>query len=225
MTEAEEHKKGIASYLAHLDVDVWGIGDFSAYTKELIGLDADTASKYPFVLSFGLLLSKGVLSTVAKGPNPLYLHHYRQANSRLDRIAYALSREIERRGYKSLPFAASQVVDWRNQKAHVSHKHIGVMAGLGWIGRNNLLVHPVYGAQVRYNTVLTDMPLEAAGPLGRDCAGCGACASVCPAGAIKDNVSDFDHMGCYAMITQLKNKRNIGHHICGICVEACKGSR
>jgi hypothetical protein len=28
-------------------------------------------------------------------------------------------------------------------------------------------------------------------------------------------------VGCYNMVTQLKNKRNLGHHICGICIEAC----
>ena len=31
---------------------------------------------------------------------------------------------------------------------------------LGWIGRNNLLVHPRFGARVRYNTVLTDIGFD-----------------------------------------------------------------
>jgi epoxyqueuosine reductase len=140
-------------------------------------------------------------------------------------IAYLLSREIEKRGYKSMPFAASQVVDWRNQKAHISHKHVGVIAGIGWIGRNNLLVHPAFGSHVRYNTVLTDMPLEATGPLDRDCGECTACITSCPGAAINVDPSGFDHMGCYETLTQFKNKRNLGHHICGICVEICKGTR
>ena len=51
------------------------------------------------------------------------------------------------------------MVDWQGQRGHISHKHIAVAAGLGWIGRNNLLVHPRHGGRLRLNTVLTDMEL------------------------------------------------------------------
>ena len=184
MTDKDKTKSTI-SYISKSDVDTWGIADFTAYNKEMVGIDDDTRSQYRRAICFGVVLSKGVLSTVRDGPNPLYLHHYRQLNSRLDVIAYSLSREIERKGYRSLPFAASQVVDWRNQKAHISHKHIAQLAGIGWIGRNNLLVHPTLGAHVRYNTVLTDMPLDADKPLATDCGECRECVAVCPASAIK----------------------------------------
>ena len=106
----------------------------------LSGLDAAIKEGLPYAIIFGLVLSKSVLDTVTDGPNQLYLHHYRQLNYRLDMMGYLLSREIEKKGYKAMPFAASQVIDWQNQKGHISHKHIGVIAGIGWIGRNNLLV-------------------------------------------------------------------------------------
>ncbi len=221
----EDYTRILTSHLAEFDVDVFGIGQLSAYSGNFMGLGDDVATRFPFAVCFGLLLSKGVLSTVQDGPNPLYLHHYRQLNYRLDIIAYRLSMWIEKMGFMSIPCAASQVVDWRNQKAHLSHKHIAVIAGLGWIGRNNLLVHPEFGSCVRYNTVLTSMPLHASEPLNRDCGECRACIDVCPGGAIKPNPSEFDHMKCYETITHLKNKRNLGHHICGICVEACGGAR
>ncbi len=222
---SEQDKKALISYISGFEPDVFGVADFTAYTRELVGISDDTRAAYPFAICFGLALSGGVLSTVTDGPNPLYLHHYRQVNSRLDGIAYSLSRKIEKMGYRSLPFAASQVVDWRKQKAHISHRHVAELAGIGWIGRNNLLVHPTLGAHVRYNTVLTDMPLDAGKPLATGCGECRRCVAVCPASAIKDEPSEFDHMECYNMITLLKNKKNVGHHICGICVEACRGSR
>ncbi len=221
----EDNKDFIKDQLAELDVDVFGIGRMALYDRELVGIDGSTAERLPFAISIGLVLSRGVLDTVLDGPNPLYLHHYRQLNYRLDIIAYLLSREIEKRGHKALPFAASQVIDWQNQKGHISHKHIGVLAGVGWIGRNNLLIHPKYGAHVRYNTILTDMPLEADEPMAQSCGQCRKCIDRCPAGAIKESQSLFDHQGCYNMLTQFKNKRNLGHHICGICIEACKGER
>ena len=221
----QENYVFITNLLKGYETDVFGIGNMSGYDRELLGLEESTKERLTFAISFGLVLSKAIMDTVIDGPHLLYLHHYRQLNYRLDMIGYLLSREIEKKGYKALPFAASQLIDWKNQKAHISHKHVGVISGLGWIGRNNLLVHPVYGSNVRYNTVLTDMPLVADGELERDCGTCRACISKCPAGAIKDEPSQFDHHGCYEMLTQFKNKRNLGHHICGICIKACRGIR
>ena len=140
-----------------MGADVAGVADMSRYDREVLGFGDDVLHAYPYAISFGLLVPSGVLETLTDGPTLFYLHHYRQVNYRLDMIAYELAKEIERRGGRALPFAASQMVDWQNQKGHISHKHVGVAAGVGWIGRNNLLVHPRFGARVRYNTVLTDI--------------------------------------------------------------------
>jgi epoxyqueuosine reductase QueG len=164
-----------------------------------------------------------VLETLTDGPTLFYLHHYRQVNYRLDMIAYEFAKEIERMGCEALPFAASQMVDWQNQKGHISHKHVGMLAGLGWIGRNNLLVHPKFGGRVRYNTILTNMDLTSDNPANFSCGGCTACLSSCPVSAIRHEPADFDHKGCFAALQAFKNKRNLGHHICGLCVKACGG--
>jgi epoxyqueuosine reductase QueG len=221
----QNHTAEIKRFMQDQDVDAFGIARMADYGKEIVQLDKAFVEKFPFAISFGLVLSRSVMETVKEGPNALYLHHYRQLNYRLDMIAYLLSREIEKKGNRALPFAASQLVDWKNQKGHISHKRVAEISGLGWIGRNNLLINPIYGARMRFNTVLTDMPLEESGLLERDCGCCKACVGVCPAGAIKETPADFDHIGCYNMVTQLKNKRNLGHHICGICIAACTGEQ
>jgi epoxyqueuosine reductase len=215
----------VLTLLAPHDVDAAAVADLSHYEKEILGFDEPILDQYRYGICFGLVISMNVLETISNGPTLFYQHHYRQINYRLDMIAYLLAREIEGKGFKALPFAASQMIDWQNQKAHISHKRMGEIAGIGWIGKNNLLVHPVFGAQVRYNTVLTDMPLEAGKPLEKGCGGCTACATACPAQAIKDDRELFDHKGCFAMLKRYKNERALGHHICGICVRACRGKR
>ena len=57
--------------------------------------------------------------------------------------------------------AAFQAVLWLVQRARrdAGVVDVGWAAGLGHIGRCTLLVHPQYGAQMRYVSVLTDMPL------------------------------------------------------------------
>lgn len=215
----------IESWLAGLEVDIFGIADMSLYAEEVTGIGDLTAKELPFAVSFGIVLSRGILETLSDGPTQLYLHHYRQLNYRLDMIAYFLGRSIEREGFRAVPFPASQVTDWQRQRGNINHKKVGAMAGLGWIGRNNLLVNPLYGARVRYNTVLTDMPLEAHRQTDYDCGECVRCVEVCPAGAIRMDQEGFDHWGCFDMLKSFRKERNIGHHICGVCVKACGGQQ
>jgi epoxyqueuosine reductase len=222
---ATDNSQLISALLKELGADVFGIAHMARYDREVFGLEEGVSSRYPYAISFGLLLSKGLLETVTDGPTLLYQHHYRQANYRLDIIAYEAAKRIEGMGHKALPLAASQMIDWQNQRGHISHKHIGVLAGMGWIGRNNLLVHPIYGSRLRYNTVLTDMALVPDEPVQFGCGHCAACVAVCPASAIKERPEEFDHHGCYEALRTFKNKRNLGHHICGLCVKTCGGKR
>ncbi len=64
-------------------------------------------------------------------------------------------------------------------------KDAAVMAGLGCIGRNNLLVTPQYGPRVRLRAVVLSAELPPTGPIDFDpCAGCDApCLRRCPQNA------------------------------------------
>lgn len=170
-------------------------------------------------------LSGAVLDQIRDHPTKLYFHHYRMINALLDRIALRITNLIQGDGYQALPIPASQIVDWDTQIAHCSHKHAAEAAGLGWIGRSNLLVTPEYGSQVRLVTVLTDMPLEAGKPIENGCGQCLACIAPCPADAIAERVGDFNHMVCYEQLKEFQRKKYVGQFICGICVRACPGSR
>jgi len=70
---------------------------------------------------------------------------------------------------------------------HIEHggiflKDAAVMAGLGCIGKNNMLVTTEYGPRVRLRAMLTDVVLHGTGPIDFDpCEDCGMpCRSVCP---------------------------------------------
>ena len=97
------------------------------------------------------------------------------------------------------------------------------MAGVGWIGRNNLLVKHDYGSLVRYVTVLTDIPLKVDNPSKEDCGECTECINVCPVSAIKESFNDYNRDLCLERLKWFSKKYHIGHYICGICVKVCKG--
>jgi len=203
-------------------IALFGAADVRAVREGFL-LDPETAGRFDIGLSMGVRLSDAVLEDIRSEPTPLYFHHYKQANYLLDRAAHLVSLRIQEGGYRALPVAASQIVDWEGQRGHVSHKKIGILAGLGWIGRNNLLVHPDAGARLRLVTVLTDMPLEPDRPVERGCGDCRLCVPVCPAGAIKNEAADFDHRACYEKLREFRRRGLVGQLICGVCVKACRG--
>ena len=64
-------------------------------------------------------------------------------------------------------------------------KDAAVMAGLGVIGRNNLVVTPQYGPRVRWRGIFMEAELEPTGPLA-DFDPCGSCDRPCWAACPKD---------------------------------------
>lgn len=220
MENADHLKK---SALA-LGFSLVGIADISPL-RDGFRLPDRVRNRYDRAISLAKRLVDGVLEDLVDHPTPLYFHHYRQLNFFLDRGAFLLASEIQEAGFGALPIPASQVLDLESQTAHLSHKHVARLAGLGHIGRNNLLVHPLLGARFRLVTVLTDMPLEADAPKQAECGVCRACLAACPAGAIKDRPEDFDHRACFEKLDEFRRLRFVSQHICGICVKACRGLR
>ena len=143
-------------------------------------------------------------------------------NHLLDQTSLRISLAIQNEGYNAMPIPASQIVDWQKQTAHLSHKMIALRAGTGWIGRNNLLVHPEYGSRIRIATVLTDIPLKTDTPYEGGCGECRKCISVCPVSAIGDTHEEWDRIACLEKLKYFSKTYNIGQYICGLCVKVCR---
>jgi epoxyqueuosine reductase len=201
--------------------DLAGIAGLSRIAPEHILLSPKVKKRMDYAVVAAIRLSQAVLAEITDHPTRTYYHHYRTVNMALDRLALKITGFLQSRGGSAYPVPASQITDWKHQKGIFSHKHAALEAGLGWIGRNNLLVTPQFGSQVRLVSVLTDAVLEASEPLGQDCGACRACLDVCPADAIADDPAAFDHHRCYEKIDSFVRQHLVGQHICGICVRAC----
>jgi epoxyqueuosine reductase len=223
MSRERQNKQELRKYAHELGFDLFGLADVTMVREEF-NIDKRLRERFDRGVSLGKKLIHSVLEDIVDRPTPLYFHHYRQVNYFLDRAAFDLSSRIQDMGYEALPIAASQIIDWQRQQAHLSHKKVGRLAGIGWLGRNNLLVNPLSGAQFRLATVLTNMPLEPDVPLESDCGECRRCLSCCPAAAIKEKKEDFDHLACFEKLKEFRRSGLVGQFICGICVRACRGS-
>jgi epoxyqueuosine reductase QueG len=212
----------LKKFCLDLGIDVFGVADISNL-KQGFFLGEKAIKGLDNAVSLGGRLSACVLNDIADAPTKLYFHHYRTLNAFLDQAALRVCNYLQKKGYQALPIPASQIVDWQKQTAHLSHKKLGVLAGVGWIGRNNLLVNRRLGSQLRLVTILTDMPLKTDKPTEDNCGSCRMCIKVCPAGAITDNPAEFDHRKCFEKLKEFQKQRLVEQYICGICVRVCGG--
>ena len=116
-------------------------------------------------------------------------------NERLNQIALVLTNFLEDRGYPSIYFPAtygerhSRFMDMTKNSGFgpFSQRHAAVLSGLAEFGLNNVAVTPQYGPRIRFNSVITEAPLEPNSlPEEKICLGesCGICAEECTPGAI-----------------------------------------
>src|SRR4030043_181449 len=204
---------------------LFGVADLRSFKNEEILLPPSLVDRLPYGISVGFHLSNAILEEIENQPTPLYFHHYQRVNILLDTIGLIGTSTIQNLGYQAVPIPASQIVDWKTQKGHLSHKHLAWAAGLGWMGRNNLLVNEQFGSRIRLVSILTDLPLVIDPPSIKDCGSCLDCLSVCPAGAIKVRQEEFDHLRCYGHLRAFAQTLHFSHNICGVCVKACRGQR
>ena len=206
-----------------LGAELFGVASTDKLMRYIDDELKPSAAKLPYTISIAIRLQRAVLESLIDRPNNIYKTHYRQVNATLDHVTQEISSHIQQHGFQAIPIAASFILDWKRQNAHISHRHAALKAGLGFWGKNNLLIHPKYGAGIRLASILTDIPLTVDSPIPNDCGECLACMAACPADAISETGYDFEK--CYAKIKQFSHENNYNLMICGLCVKACTDAR
>jgi len=112
----------------------------------------------------------------------------------------------------------------------VMEKDFAFQAGLGWIGRNSLLISPQFGSYCLLGCLFTDVEIDPDIPLDGDiCTGCSACIDACPTQCIfSDRTLNVEKCISYLTIEQDRNlpdvlgQRNYSWIFgCDICQLVC----
>ena len=107
-------------------------------------------------------------------------------------------------------------------------REIAYRAGLGWIGKNNSLINPVYGSYLFLGEILTNIDLNIDKPIREQCGNCNLCLKNCAGNAFIEPYH-LDSEKCISYLTQKKgfipeNERvKIGTNLwgCDICLQVC----
>jgi epoxyqueuosine reductase len=204
---------------------VMGVCRIEELAERFVPEIRSAAEKLPFAISIGIALQRAILETLDNRPNEIYKSHYRAVNAQLDTITLLMGQEISRWGYNALPIPASRLLPLHPDRGHVNHREIAFKAGLGWRGKNNLLVSPIHGSRLRLATLLTDLELEVNPILEGDCGVCHACRKRCPAEAIGETAADFQLDRCREQVIRFSRQNNFGQSICGLCLNCCPGDK
>jgi len=116
--------------------------------------------------------------TLRRGRYAAGKDYHKILRTKLGRIGAALNTHF------STPWRHRATVD----SAPINERSLALRSGLGWIGRNALLIAPDVGSFRVLGTLLTQAPLDAkTGPHGADrCGTCRACETRCPTAAIRN---------------------------------------
>ncbi len=211
--------------------DLFGVADLTIAREFIRAQGGDHLTRFPRGISIGVRLLDAVVDELHCHEDPTVVFTYRglynTVNSRLDQVALSLSKRIQQEGYQAYPIPASQRVDSKRLTGAISHKLVAHLAGLGWIGKNCLLITPEYGPRIRLATIITDAPLKAGSPMNDRCGECRKCVDLCPVKAftgVPFNPSEPREARFNAnLCNQYQNKRKekLEERLCGLCVYVC----
>ncbi|MGH3010439.1 MAG: tRNA epoxyqueuosine(34) reductase QueG [Gaiellaceae bacterium] len=149
-------------------------------------------------------------------PRYTWADHYAQLREKLEALGARLG------GRYRVLVDANQHVD----------REGAARAGVGFYGKNTMLITRTHGSWVVLGTLVTDVEIEPSVPLELDCGSCTLCIEACPTGAL-DEPGVVDSTKCLSYWTQAPDaipepyREELGAQVygCDICQDVCPWNR
>lgn len=200
----------------------------------------------PYAIIIGKKLKDDIIHKIISKPTNEYSEHYLDVNAELSQIASKISYQLTKSSVRTLIIPPTVSSSWVKNQIEVegrirydfSHKLVATRAGLGWIGKTDLLITYKFGPRVRLISILVDHPLYIKNePVTQSqCGKCNICVKACPANASNgtkwsvsvDRDEFFSPVKCWEYSQELSNNialRKGNKSVCGRCVAICPQGR
>ena len=196
----------IKSVVAEVGFDLCGVTPAKAYPREGerlrewlsrgYGDDVEYMGRYLDVRCDSSKIVEGARSVIVCALN---YHRESMVEDGVPRIAaYAQMRDYHKTIRKALKEVLGRLQSEYPRlngrvfvdSAPLFEKRLAVDAGLGWIGRQSLLINPTFGSFLLLGEVVIDCDVDCYDSVmddHRECGECRACIDSCPAGAINED--------------------------------------
>lgn len=210
-----------------LGADLCGIASIDRFSEAPAGYHPDDV--LPGCKSVIVLASRFLVSTLSSRSTVPYTIVRNELTKCMDTMSLNISYELEKRGVAAIPTGAIEPNNFdpltNKFRGIISLKHAAVLAGLGKIGKNTLLINDQYGNMIWLSAVITSAALDP-DPIAayEGCIeGCDLCLSSCPVNAL-DGVS-MDQRQCwdYAFGTEDGGEWRIKCYLCRKICPHCTG--
>ena len=219
-------------------VTYFGVASLSKAHDFILEQGGPIVTEFPISISLGITLPSAIVDQLpARSDRAValsYRHHaYDVINQRLDSVVSLISIFIQEKGYKVFPIPASFIVDDERLCGSFSHKLGAHLAGLGWIGKNCLIITKRDGPRARWATILTDAPLNIPDnmPAVEQCGNCSECVDICPVRAFtgrpfNESESRETRYNAKKCNDYFKAMEKSGKpRVCGMCLYVCPYGR
>jgi len=186
---------------------------------DLQGLLIKKFANYRYGISIGKRLDDVIIDNLKHGPTKEYYQHYNRINRELADLTKKIRSDLWEIGVDSKIIKPTISVKSKQYEKYlesltydISHKMVATRAGLGWIGKTDLLISQAFGPRLRLVTILLkqDPGIDAI-PIERSkCGNCNICVLKCPANAANGILWDVNtHRDTF--LTQLNVERNVAN--------------
>jgi epoxyqueuosine reductase len=224
-------KEIIRRHLVPAENYIYGFAD-------LTGLIDKKFTGYNYGISIGRKLDHSIVENIADGPTKEYYVHYRKINEELTLLSAGICDELNEHKIEAIripPTVSTEAIDtlyFNTLRTDLSHKLMATRAGLGWIGKTDLLITKKFGPRLRLTSILLkNRVIPESKPIDKShCGTCNICFDICPAKAANGKLWDismereefFDAWKCLNQCAEFGRLRlSMDARVCGICVAAC----
>ena len=181
------------------------------------------------IISFGIAYQDAAIDAINQTTDDgtdyalwnIYSREYGRLNTLLDQASEALAHEFGGIAITAtlhgLTDKVQHVTDYYGLT--ISHRVVAEMAGLGWRGKNGLLINEQYSCAIRFASVLLPLPLPSTGRMESQCGKCHACEDVCTFIKNREILPNYRE-NCRKYLVHLQSE-GLSHEVCGKCIHAC----